>query len=118
MKTLNCMFCMALIILAISIEPHEATRIFGAEEDCIMVRKVHLFVQSLQSRKVNPPAPSGCSFIGGNGGTPCAASTISEKNFAGRVVAVAAPPPPPPPSSNAYPQQMVQSGVATNRKLL
>ena len=111
---------MALIILAISIEPYEATRIFGAEEaeeDSIMVRKLHLFVQSLQSRKVNPPAPSGCSFIGGNGGTPCAASTISEKNFAGRVVAVAAPPPPPP-RTNAYPQQMVQSGVATNRKLL
>ena len=114
------MFCIALILLAISIKPYEASRIFGFEEpteDCIMIRKLHPFLQSLQSQKaVKPPAPSGCSFIGKNGGTPCTASTISEKNFAGRVaVAVDAPPPPP---TNAYPQHTVQFGVATNRKLL
>ncbi|KAL3517668.1 hypothetical protein ACH5RR_020257 [Cinchona calisaya] len=110
MRNLNSVFCITLMVLAISIKPYEATRmVFGDEEE------EHLFLQSLQSRKaVNPPAPSGCSFIPGGGGTPCTASTINEKNFAGRV-AVAAPPPPP---TNAYPQHTVQFGVATNRKLL
>ncbi|KAL2510783.1 Uncharacterized protein Adt_16383 [Abeliophyllum distichum] len=63
---------------------------------------------------VGRPSPNSCSWVGGGGGRPCR-SSISEKNFAGHNVA-APPPPPPLADDNAYPEQMVRFGMATDRK--
>ena len=110
MRTLNLVICIAIALL-VSIRPHAATRILHEVEEEWM-KKQHLILPSLP-RVVNPPAPNSCSNVPGNGGRPCSSSaTISERNFAGQGLAVAPPPPPP----NAYPQQMVQFGVATNLK--
>ncbi|KAL3531252.1 hypothetical protein ACH5RR_010574 [Cinchona calisaya] len=123
MRTLNVVlvFCMALVILVINIKPNEGSRILLGEEEQEedWMKKQHLFLQSLQTRKtVNPPSPNPCTYVSSPPppGQHCQVpSTIGERNFAGRVVM--APPPPPPPTA-AYPQHMVQFGVATNRKLL
>ncbi|CAA3020475.1 F-box kelch-repeat OR23 [Olea europaea subsp. europaea] len=66
-----------------------------------------------QTRTVRPPSPNGCTWVGSSGGRPCR-SSVSEKNFAGHIMA-APPPPPPLAADNAYPEQRVQFGMASDR---
>ncbi|KAL2510784.1 Uncharacterized protein Adt_16384 [Abeliophyllum distichum] len=101
---------MAIIFLLNNIIPYEAARILYKEEQQWM-KMTHLVLPSLQ---VGRPSPNSCSWVGGGGGRPCR-SSISEKNFAGHNVA-APPPPPPLADDNAYPEQMVRFGMATDRK--
>ena len=98
MRTLHVVICIAITLL-LSIKPYEATRILDEEEE-------------ERVKKISPPSPNSCSNTPGNGGSPCSSSTISQRNFAGQVRAVAPPPPPP----NANPWQNVQFGIAANLK--
>ncbi|CAA2959879.1 Hypothetical predicted protein [Olea europaea subsp. europaea] len=91
------------------------SRILDDEEKEWMKIEQHLLLPSLQG---GTPTPNSCTYVPGGGGRPCR-STISEKNYAGHVMAPPPPPPPlptppPPPSlvTNAYPSQMIQFGVA------
>ncbi|XP_059302121.1 extensin-like [Lycium ferocissimum] len=81
-------FLLFLLVLVISrIETSEATRTLD---------ETHLLLPSLQTRPpVKTPSPNP-----GTGNSVNMASTITERNFAGRKKIVFAPPPPP---TNAYP---------------
>ncbi|CAI9781242.1 unnamed protein product [Fraxinus pennsylvanica] len=111
MKAQNLLLAIVAIIFILNIKPYGAARILDKEQKQWM-KTGHLLLPSLKT--VNPPSPNGCTWVGGSGGRPCR-SSISEKNFAGRSVAPA-PPPPLLAADDAYPEQMVQFGMATNSK--
>ncbi|CAA3020476.1 Hypothetical predicted protein [Olea europaea subsp. europaea] len=114
MRAPNVFLTIMAIIYVLNIEPYEAARILDKEEQQWM-KMGHLVLPSLQRRAVRPPSPNGCTWVGGSGGRPCR-SSVSEKNFARRIV-TAPPPPPPPPiaADNAYPEQMIKFGMAIDR---
>ncbi|CAI9785719.1 unnamed protein product [Fraxinus pennsylvanica] len=82
------------------------------EEEQQWMRMGHLVLRSLHTRLVGPPSPNGCTWVGGSNGKPCQ-SSVSEKNFAGHIVAT--PPPPLATDHNAYLEQMVQFGMVIDR---
>ncbi|CAA3014459.1 Hypothetical predicted protein [Olea europaea subsp. europaea] len=100
------------IIFVLNIKSYEAARILEKEEEQ-WIKMGHLVLPSLQTRTVRPPSPNGCTWVGGSGGRPCR-SSVSEKNFVGHIMAT---PPPPPPLAvdNAYPEQRVRFGMASDR---
>ncbi|KAL2535751.1 Uncharacterized protein Fot_17142 [Forsythia ovata] len=113
MKAPNLLLAIIAIIFLLNIKPYEAARILDKEEQQWM-KMGHLVLPSFQRRLVGPPSPNSCSWVGGSGGRPCR-SSVSEKNFAGRIMA--APLPPPPLAvDNAFAEQRVQFGMATDRK--
>ncbi|GAA0166662.1 hypothetical protein LIER_40232 [Lithospermum erythrorhizon] len=108
-QIMNIALLITLVLIG-SFSYHEATRILDEDEQELMNRE-HLLLPSFQRGTVRPPAPNSCTFIPGNGGSPC---TFNEKNFAGHSMGVSPPPPPPPPPlPRAYPGYDVSFGVAT-----
>ncbi|KAL7151551.1 hypothetical protein ABFS83_04G038600 [Erythranthe nasuta] len=111
-----------LFLLLITIKPNEATRILDEDEEQWMKKNINkeqnlLLLPSLQGgRPTGPPAPNGCSWVPGEG-RPCTTS-INQRNFAMIGSRDQSPPPPPPATvdGGAYPEQMIQFGVAAGTK--
>lgn len=97
------------LVFLLTIKPYEATRILDEEEEQWMMNKEgqSLLLPSLQrGRPSGPPSPNGCTWVPGGGGKPCTTS-INERNFA-----MTGSHPASPAVHEAYPEQMVQFGVA------
>ncbi|KAG8389238.1 hypothetical protein BUALT_Bualt02G0208100 [Buddleja alternifolia] len=101
------------LVFLLSTKSYEATRILDEDEQQWMKKDQKLLLQSFQrGSPTGPPSPNGCTWVPGSGGPPCKAS-ISEQNFA----VIASPPPPVAAAiDDAYPEQMVQFGVAVESK--
>ncbi|CAI9774378.1 unnamed protein product [Fraxinus pennsylvanica] len=111
MRAPNVVVTVIALLFLLSVRPYECARILDDEEKEWTKTEQHLLLPSLQG---GTPTPNSCSYVPGGSGRPCR-STISEKNFAGRVTAPPPPPPlPTPPTlvTNAYPNQMMKFGVA------
>ncbi|KAK4418366.1 hypothetical protein Salat_2249300 [Sesamum alatum] len=115
MRSAKTIVVITALLLLVSMKPScEATRMLDEEEQQWMKREERLVLPSLQrGRPMGPPSPNGCTWIPGGGGKPCTATSIGQRNFA---VVASRPPPPARAGNDAYPEQMVQFGVASGSK--
>ncbi|KAI3668046.1 hypothetical protein L6452_43119 [Arctium lappa] len=117
-ETLKFALIASLVFFFMSFEPNEGCRLLdGGFEETWMKTGNLLLSPSLQRGPVRPPG-NGCDNMN-NGGNPCSSgATVGSKKVAGDGGVATPPPPslPPPPATasltHAYPQQMVEFGVA------
>lgn len=109
-KTLNLVVTALFILLLTSFKSSGACRLLDGEFEETWMIKGDLLLSSLQRGDVKTPG-NGCGSTG-NGGNPC----VGSKKFASRHSGGSPPMPPTltPSLTRAYPQHMVEFGVAND----
>lgn len=88
-ETLNLAILATFLLLFISCESNEASRLFNGEFEEAWMKAGNLLLSSLQRGPVRPPG-NGCNGTG-NGGNNC----VGSRKFGGGHGGVTTPPPPP-----------------------